>query len=86
MEWNWLFTTKRWLILGPRVCRDALWDLLLKWGCDPSLLRVRCCMVVLLKQLGFTVVFESFVLERGLREGSFKPGFVQHLPCSGHES
>ena len=28
----------------PRVCRRALWDLLLKWGCDPSLLRViKCC-------------------------------------------
>ena len=24
----------------PRVCRGALWDLLLRWGCDPSLLRV----------------------------------------------
>ena len=24
----------------PRVCRGALWDLLLKRGCDPSLLRV----------------------------------------------
>ena len=24
----------------PWVCRRALWDLLLKWGCDPPLLRV----------------------------------------------
>ena len=24
----------------PRVCRGALWDLLVRWGCDPALLRV----------------------------------------------
>ena len=24
----------------PRVCRGALWDLLVRWGCDPSLPRV----------------------------------------------
>ena len=45
----------------PRVCRGALWDLLLKWGCDSSLLRV-----IHRVHGGISQVF---VLERGPREG-----------------
>ena len=55
----------------PRVCRSALWDLLLKWGCDPSLLRV---VQMLHGGTSYKVrvhggVSKVFVLERGLREG-----------------
>ena len=55
----------------PRVCRGALWDLFLRWGCDPSLLRV---MQMLHGGTFFRVrvhggVSKIFVLERGLREG-----------------
>ena len=56
----------------PRVCRSALWDLLLKWGCNPSLLRV---IQMLHGGTSYKVRVhggyskEEFVLERGLREG-----------------
>ena len=56
----------------PRVCRGALWNLLLRWGCDPSLLRV----VQMLH--GGT----SYRVQRRL---SFEPGVVQHIPCSCHD-
>ena len=55
----------------PRVCRGALWDLLFKWGCDPSLLRV---IQMLHGGTSYRVrvhggTSKVFVLERGLREG-----------------
>ena len=55
----------------PRVCRGALWDLLVRWGCDPSLLRVVQMLhggtsYKVRVHGGFSKVF---VLERGLREG-----------------
>ena len=55
----------------PRVCRGALWDLLLRWGCDPSLLRV---IQMLHGGTSYKVrvhggLSKVFVLERGLREG-----------------
>ena len=55
----------------PRVCRSALWDLLLKWGCNPSLLRV---IQMLHGGTSYKVrvhggYSKEFVLERGLREG-----------------
>ena len=55
----------------PRVCRGALWDLLLKWGCDSSLLRV---IQMLHGGTSYKVrvhggMSKIFVLERGLREG-----------------
>ena len=55
----------------PRVCRGALWDLLLRWGCDPSLLRV---VQMLHGGTSYKVrvrggVSKVFVLERGLRKG-----------------
>ena len=55
----------------PRVCRRALWDLLLKWGCDPSLLRV---IQMLHEGTSYKVRVHGgcsrvFVLERSLREG-----------------
>ena len=55
----------------PRVCRSALWDLLLRWGCDPSLLRV---IQMLHGGTSYKVrvhggCSREFVLERGLREG-----------------
>ena len=54
----------------PRVCRGALWDLLLKWGCDPSLSRV---IQMLRGSTSYKVrvhggMSKVFVLERGLRE------------------
>ena len=68
---SYLFTILRRLIPESRVCRGALWDLLLRWGCDQSLLHV-------IQKLhggtsykvrahgGFSSVF---ALECGLREG-----------------
>ena len=55
----------------PRVCRGALLDLLLRWGCDPSLLRV---VQMLHGRTSYRVrahggLSKVFVLERGLREG-----------------
>ena len=55
----------------PRVCRGALWDLWLKWGCDPSLLRV---IQMLHGGASYKVrvhggISKVFVSERGLREG-----------------
>ena len=55
----------------PRVCRGALWDLLLKWGCDPSLLRV---IQMLHGGASYKVrvhggLSKVFILERGLKEG-----------------
>ena len=55
----------------PRVCRGAVWDLLLRWGCDPSFLRVIQMLhggtsYKVRVHGGFSTVF---VLERGLREG-----------------
>ena len=55
----------------PRVCRGALWDLLLRGGCDPSLLRV---IQMLHGGTSYKVrvhggMSKVFVLERGLREG-----------------
>ena len=55
----------------PRVCRSALWDLLLRWGCDPSLLRVIQMLHggTSYKVRVHTGCSREFVLERGLREG-----------------
>ena len=55
----------------PSVCRGALWDLLLRWGCDSSLLRV---VKMLHGGTSYRVrvhggLSKVFVLERGLREG-----------------
>ena len=55
----------------PRVCCGALWDLLVRSGCDPSLLRVVQMLhggasYKVRAHGGFSKVF---VLERGLREG-----------------
>ena len=55
----------------PKVCRSALWDLLVKWGCNPSLLRV---VQMLHGGASYKVrvhggFSKGLVLERGLREG-----------------
>ena len=65
----------------PRDCRGALWDLLLKWGCDPSLLRViqmlhggTSCKVRVRGSMS-----KVFVLERGLREGCPSSPVLFHI-------
>ena len=56
----------------PRVCRGALWDLLLRWGCDPS--SIKRVIQMLHGGTSYRVrvhggLSKVFVLERGLREG-----------------
>ena len=46
----------------PRVCRGALWDLLVRWGCVLLCCGwYRCCMEELLIRSGFTVVSRRFL-------------------------